>query len=199
MDTKKSRIIIGLYSPAPQSGKSTFAEYLSYKYRFSRYSCAEPLKEMLRCLLWHNCSEEEVNELFYNNKSLEILKERTQPILWGKTYRELCQSLGDWGRNDVSPDLWVNALMNRVAARDRVVIDDVRLPNEAQAIRDRGGFLIKIVRDSATRPNNHHSEGGLENEKFDAVLTNNGSVEEFLHQGVEALKNLNIPMHYNAH
>lgn len=199
MDTQKSQIIIGLYAPAPQSGKSTLAEYLSYKYRFSRYSYAEPLKEMLRYLIWSNCSEEEVNELFYNNKSLEILKERTQPILWGKTYRELCQSLGDWGRNDISPDLWVNALMNRVAARDRVVIDDVRFPNEAKAIRDKGGFLIKIVRDSATRPNDHHSEGGLENEKFDAVLTNNGSIEELFHQGVEALKNLNIPMHYNAH
>ena len=199
MDTKKSQIIIGLYSPAPQSGKSTLAEYLSYKYRLSRYSYAEPLKEMLRCLLWNNCSEEEVNELFYNNKSLEILKERTRPILCGKTYRELCQSLGDWGRDDISPDLWVKALMNRVAGQDRVIIDDVRFPNEAKAIRDKGGFLIKIVRDSATRPNDHHSEGGLENEKFDAVLTNNGSVEELFHQGVEALKNLNIPMHYNAH
>lgn len=199
MDTQKSQIIIGLYSPAPQSGKSIFAEYLNYKYGFIRSSYAEPLKEMLRCLLWNNCTDIGVNELLYTNSGMASLKKQTRPILCGKTYRELCQSLGDWGRNDISPDLWVNALMNCVAARDRVVIDDVRFPNEAKAIRDRGGFLIKIIRDSATRPNDHHSEGGLENEKFDAVLTNNGSIEELFHQGVEALKNLNIPMHYNAH
>jgi len=199
MDTKKSRIIIGLYSPAPQSGKSTFAAYLHRAYNFHRDSLAAPLKKMLHTLFRRACYPENSNNVPSLSGIIELSKRKSLRIFRGKTYRELCQSLGDWGRNEVATDLWVDTLLERIFEYDAIVIDDVRFPNEAKAIRDRGGFLIKIVRDSATCPNDHPSEGCLENEKFDAVLTNNGSVEEFLHQGVEALKNLNIPMHYNAH
>ena len=199
MDTQKSQIIIGLYSPAPQSGKSTFAEHLHKAYNFHRDSLAAPLKSMLDALFRKACYPENSNNVPNFGGILEISKRTNIPFFQGKTYRELCQSLGDWGRDEVSTDMWVDTLLERTFEYDAVVIDDVRFPNEAKAIRGRGGFLIKIIRDSATRPNDHHSEGGLENEKFDAVLTNNGSIEELFHQGVEALKNLNIPMHYNAH
>lgn len=88
------------------------------------------------------------------------------------------------------------------------IITDVRFPNEAQAIKDRGGIVIRVNRFSeeqkiallkarANRPNNaielalkeeHPSETALDNYEFDHVVENNGSIEEL----VDKIKSLNL-------
>jgi len=60
-------------------------------------------------------------------------------------YRQLMQKLGtDWFRA-YDEDVWVNVLLSRTSLETHpVVVDDVRFPNEARILRDRGWQLIYI-------------------------------------------------------
>ena len=52
------------------------------------------------------------------------------------------------------------------------IITDTRFPNEAQAIKDRGGIIIRIDRPGVKPINNHPSEIGLDDWKFDYKIAN---------------------------
>ncbi len=61
------------------------------------------------------------------------------------------------------------------------VVVDCRFPNEAQAIKDVGGVIIRIqrVQNTKLREEMHSSETSLDNWPFDYVIDNNGSKDEF--------------------
>lgn len=133
------------------SGKTTAARILVERHKFLQVKFAGPLKAMVRCLGLGD-AEIEGN-----------LKELPSAILGGKTPRHAMQTLGsEWGRDLIHPNLWVNAAMAMVDdALDhggRVVIDDLRFPNEAEAIKSRGGMIVRIQRDGVGPVNAHHSE-----------------------------------------
>src|SRR5690606_29421122 len=78
------------------------------------------------------------------------MKEEPCPLLQGKTPRHAMQTLGtQWGRDCIGEDFWVN--LWRYAANDvlelggRVVTDDCRFPNEAEAVRRMGGDIYRLV------------------------------------------------------
>lgn len=62
------------------------------------------------------------------------------------------------------------------------VITDVRFPNEADAIKERGGIVVRINRfHSVVRDHNipeHPSETALDNYSFDYVIDNDGSIDD---------------------
>ena len=74
------------------------------------------------------------------------------------TPRLLLQLLGtDCGRDIIHPSIWVNALFTdyRCPIDERAnipdweskwIVTDVRFENEAQAIKDRGGIIIRVER-----------------------------------------------------
>lgn len=176
--------LIGLYSSAPQSGKSTTADILWQSHGYEIESFAKPLKGMVEDLLIR-CGLDicEIEDIAENRK------EDTIPFL-GKSYREICQTLGtEWGRKLVHPDIWVNAAFGRrISARVRTVIDDVRFPNEAQAILKRGGQVWKIVRPGAAVVHKHESDGALDEWGFHRVVVNDGTPEELARKVLEALR-----------
>jgi hypothetical protein len=88
------------------------------------------------------------------------------------------------------------------------IISDVRFPDEAQAIKDRGGILVRVDR-SGLYPGNggtpfttnfetgetdvHRSETALNDyEDWDAVIDNNGTIEELVQEVEEMLKHFKI-------
>lgn len=172
--------LIGLYSPYPQSGKSTVAEGLM-RQRYTRVPFAETVKDMVDLLL-HTLgytNDVRCRMLWHDMKAYPL------PELDGVTPRELLQTLGtDWGRNMVHPDLWVRlgmAKAKRELARGRaVVIDDVRFLNEAEAIRAAGGVMVQIKRNlSQGDPLPlHESEGQLNEYAFDLTILNNQPTAE---------------------
>ena len=125
------------------------------------------------------------------------------------TPRKLLQLLGtEAGRQIIHPNIWVNALFadykgKYLSATDDMknpvemcfpnwIITDVRFPNEVQAIKDRGGIVIRVNRhDENGMPhktlNNHSSETALDNYNFDYVIENEGSIEELV-QKIKQLK-----------
>lgn len=176
--------LIGLYSPAPQSGKSTVAGLLESRHQFSTRSFATPLKRMVVDLLNSlGMNPEEIGYHMHEGKEAPIDK------LGGASFRYLTQTLGtDWGRKLIDNDMWARAATEGDLS-GLVVWDDVRFINEAEAIRAKGGVIWRVERPGATSQTSHVSEGQLEGYAFDAVLTNNGTMEELEVQVASALRN----------
>lgn len=99
---------------------------------------------------------------------------------FGVTNREILQILGQSLRDNLSPDVWVNALFVTYSSNENWIVTDVRMPNEAKAIKDRGGIIIRVNRNTEYN-DNHISETALDNYKdFDFVIDNNEGLEELV-------------------
>lgn len=108
------------------------------------------------------------------------------------TVRQFLQELGTDGlRNGLHPNVWVNALMADYQPVDynplteaeifpNWIITDTRFPNEAKAIKDKGGIVIRINRPGVTAVNAHPSEISLDNWDFDHVIENDGALEQLI-------------------
>lgn len=105
---------------------------------------------------------------------------RTQ---WKDSIREMLQRLGtECGRELISDNIWVNATLDNLT-EGKYSITDVRFPNEAEAIRQRGGKIYRIVRAGVGPANGHKSEISLDDYEFDGFIHNDGTVEQF-HENV---------------
>lgn len=111
------------------------------------------------------------------------------------TPRKLLQLLGtEAGRDIIHPNIWVNALFAdykkemRTNANEETelfnypkwIITDVRFPNEAKAIKDKGGIIIKVIRpDNETTFCEHLSENSLNRYVCDHTVVND-STQKYL-------------------
>jgi hypothetical protein len=91
--------------------------------------------------------------------------------------REFLQELGVAVRDLIDPDAWVKATMNDLPEGD-IVFTSTRFPNEAQAIVDAHGKIIRVTRPGVTAVNGHITETALEDWDFDADLINDGTPTE---------------------
>lgn len=97
------------------------------------------------------------------------------------TVRDLLQKLGtDAIRDGLHPDAWVNALMADYGSLYEFppdwIITDCRFPNEAEAVKDRGGVVIRIDRPGVGPVNRHPSETALDNWDFDYKIMNGSDI-----------------------
>ena len=183
-------MLIGLYSPAAGSGKTTVSDYLVEHHGFVRLSFAEPLKDMLRVLLENfNYTPADAYNMTHVNKHAP-LPEIDAHI----DARHLLRTLGtEWGRDCVHPQLWLrcwSARYLRLIANgvSHVVVDDMRFINEGAHIDRYGGELWTITRPGAVRDTDHRSEGGLDSLpddyslSFSCTLNNDSSLDSLYAQ-----------------
>ena len=162
--------VIGLTGPMG-CGKSTVAAHLETK-GYTRIKMAGVLKEMMRAM-----------GLGYEHIE-GSLKEVPSPLLCGKTPRFAMQTIGtEWGRNTIGENLWCNIWVAQALQALRthsfgVLCDDIRFPNEADALKSVGGVLIEVVRPG------HEKSASHESETFDVVpeikLLNDRSIEHLI-------------------
>lgn len=89
------------------------------------------------------------------------------------TVREFLQKLGtDALRNGLHDNVWVNALMADYTEDSNWIITDTRFANEAMAIKQKGGIIIRVDRPGIKPINDHPSEIGLDNWNFDYKIQN---------------------------
>lgn len=164
-------MIIGLCGAAG-AGKGSVANVLAAKYFFSEIAFADPLYAMVSALTGMTVEQLHDREI------------KEKPIQWlGKSPRQLLQSLGtEWGRGMVKDDLWVGIAMRTALASARAVITDVRFDNEAIAVKNAGGVVWKVVRDShaclAEDTARHTSEAGVSRELVDLTIQNSGTLDD---------------------
>lgn len=187
--------------------------------------------DYLRNLYLEKYSAEEVNDIF-EQETINI------------TPRLLLQKIGTEVGREISPNIWIDSLFNQYkkkiiigggdvldenhnlsngiynAIKEGIypnwIITDVRFPNEAKAIKDRNGLVIRVNRD--TCPNcstgklintedkkrhcikcfyetkiQHESEIALDDyEDFDYTIDNNNCIDCLIEQVKEILKHEKI-------
>jgi hypothetical protein len=188
------------------SGKDTIADYLVNFHEFRRDSFAGTLKDAVaavfnwdRELLEGRTKQarewrEQVDPWWSQRLNMPNLTPRLVLQLWGT---EVC-------RRSFHDDIWIASVENKLrASRDSIVISDCRFPNEIQSIKRAGGQVVWVKRgplpewyDSAVAANQqvqsataylqaqgiHVSETAWVGTKFDAVIDNNGTIEDLYNQ-----------------
>jgi hypothetical protein len=193
------------------SGKDTVADYLVNLHHFRRESFANTLKDAVSAVFgWDRTMLEgrtkqarewrEQQDNWWTNRLGIVITPRWVLQNWGT---EVC-------RNGFHDDIWIASLENKLRhSRDDVVISDCRFPNEIAAIKKAGGRVVRVVRgaepewyDAAVSRNRgpdgninwalsgrrleqlgiHASETAWVGTGFDAVLDNNGTLDDLYQQ-----------------
>ncbi len=148
-------VLIGVQG-AMGAGKSTIRWTLVNSMGFKIISMADPLKAALMAM--------------GATKSEVYGEDKAKPNeLWGdRTNRYAMQTLGtEWGRQIIHPDIWVECVRRKIDTMYqkfllnsprgtrpkattllRIVIDDVRFPNEADMVHQFGGDVWTVRRSS---------------------------------------------------
>lgn len=194
------------------SGKDTIADYLVNLHHFRRESFANTLKDAVsqvfgwdRTMLEGRTKQarewrEQVDPWWAQRLGMPNLTPRLMLQLWGT---EVC-------RRGFHDDIWIASLENKLrSSQDDVVISDCRFPNEIRSIKNAGGQVVRVCRgpepewyDAAVSYNRgadgnsswslsklkldqmqvHASEYSWVGTEFDAVLDNNGTLDDLYHQ-----------------
>lgn len=168
-------MIIGLSGYA-QVGKDTVANYLVEHYGYRRVAFADPIRQALYRL----------------SPKVDIADMRGVPLAplvdglgWegvkvdSPDVRDLLQRMGtEVGRNLFGEDFWVDQALKGISKFDKIVLTDVRFPNEYRAIKSREGVVWRVEKLGIEPVNRHISETALDEARFDGIITNNSSKDD---------------------
>lgn len=161
------------------AGKDTAAEVLIRR-GWAPYALADPLRAVCR-------------ELFGWSPGRMLHKEKVDPY-WGISPRQAMQTVGtELIRHrlaEIHPTterFWVKR-MGMFAAQNagNIVVTDVRFPDEAEAIHDLGGMLIRVNR-PGRGADGHESESYIASLPADYDVDNSGNIEQLHDQVIAAV------------
>lgn len=193
-------MIIG-FSGKAYSGKDTafellrrhFEHYASPTRSVHRYAFADHLKEVAQKMFGFT------RDQVYGELKDEVDARLSKALGKTVTPRWCLQAVGDGMRQAVDSNVWVAVVMAQIAEVEKAylnklsVITDVRYPNEAAAIKEAGGYVVRLERPNGPTNSNpdHKSETALDDyASFDAFVLNDSTRGQFgkrLIQTVESL------------
>jgi len=177
-------MIIGLSGYA-QSGKDTVAEMLCLNYAFKRISFALPMRDAIYTL----------NPLVDGRSRIaDVVDEYGWDVAKANPeVRRLLQVFGtEVGRELFGERFWIDQAFKRAEEYQRVVFSDVRFPNEAKAILQRGGDVWRVNRGNHGAVNGHTSEHAMDNFMFKHVIFNNGTLDDLFNDCKMLAKELGL-------
>lgn len=147
----------------------------------------------------------EIRDMFSTYEELERLygnhKDGAGAYVYKKEFltpRTLMQLIGTEVCRQIHPNFWINSLfkdytptgdtllegeIRKVREEDLIypkwIISDCRFNNEAEAIKSKGGVIIKVERDLDNQ-DSHKSEKGIDKKYVDLVINNNGSIQDLI-------------------
>jgi len=182
--------LIGVSGKA-MHGKDTVGAILSEKRGYTRMAFADKLKELTvladPLILCGMSLRLDRLSAYVRAVGMDAAKKEAE-------VRRLLQALGHGAREIFGEDAWVDALFRQIDSSPGelgpgfFVVTDVRYPNEAEAVRRRGGEVWRIVRpdapsladpagihvSEAAPASSHASETALDDYDFDRVVLNDG-------------------------
>lgn len=199
------------------SGKDTIADYLVNFHGYKRESFANSLKdavsvvfgwdrEMLEGRTRQSREWRETKDEWWSNRLKQDITPRWILQYWGT----------EVVRKGFHDDMWVASLEHRLqSSEDDIVITDCRFPNEIKALKNIGATVLRVKRgpepewfDAAKSMNKgpskniswaiskhrieelgiHASETAWVGSKFDATITNDGTLDDLYAQVEQLLK-----------
>lgn len=209
LDLENSMEIIGVCG-RKRHGKDTIGGMLMDLQEYTPIAFADPIKRIgmdIYGLSYDQCYGTQED------------KETVDPR-WGVSPRHILQRIGtEMGRN-IHPETWVRYCLKTIekAANgeeplvhspkyrafipatprwcnlNRWVITDCRFPNEAAAIRQVGGEIIKVVRPSleGKQGDTHASETSIDDIEPDHLIINNGTLDDLRAKVLEAIRKAEV-------
>lgn len=172
-------MIIGLIGHA-RSGKDTVADYMVRWYGFRKIAVADPLKR--GCQEMFGWTDAQV----YGSE-----KDLVDPA-WNVTPREMLQFVGTelfrqalaYRFPSIGPELWIHRMQSRIRATPGCdwVVTDVRFENEARALREMNGVIVRVVRQPTISASAHVSEQEHQRIPADYTIYNDRDLEYMVAQ-----------------
>lgn len=162
-----------------QSGKSTASKYLQEKHEFVRHNFKDALIKELKTFFPDFIRKE--CEL-YNCTTEELFDRKPGHI------RELMQNFGTELRRDEDPLYWIREWFLHRPDKDTVV-DDCRFLNEAEAIKNIGGYVVRIIKIGQVKKDLHSSETEQDKITFDYLIEAEEGNHQKIYSELEAIIN----------
>lgn len=181
------------------SGKGTISDILCQDHDFIKLAFADSVKDATAVVFgWprHLLEGDTDESRNFREKTDDFWSARLGRNV---TPRWALQIMGtEAGRNTFHESIWIYATEAKMNKIKNVVLADVRFPNEIKFIRDKGGFIVRVVRGDDPEwystaydhmkndkydmhikyPNVHVSEWAWIGTDFDYVIYNNGPKSE---------------------
>lgn len=159
------------------SGKSTVARLLHNATGYEVRSFADKLKDVT-CVL-SGCTREDLED--YEFKENELVPDYLRPYCGNAdkpTFRAFLQHFGSEVMRSINDNIWIDCTLEN--GSENVIVSDCRFPNEAKAVKARGGIVIKVVRPDTKANDSHQSETQIDEIGADYTIVNDTTLENLV-------------------
>lgn len=168
---------------------STLEAYRSITSRWEKHSFADSLKLSLSIIL--NVPRYKFEDEEFKRSYSKVLKPDGKTFC---TYRELLQIMGTEVCRAISSDIWIRSLMDRYEQEYQDIyslysnsidlpcwiVPDVRFPDEADAIVEKNGFIIRVNRPTV-EGDVHISETAMDNyNNYRFIIENDKDIDSLI-------------------
>jgi len=182
------------FSGRKRSGKDTGGDYLIEKYGYIQYSFAGPLKRACQEIFMFTDEQTEGHDKEKYDDRWNITARKVFQIFGTEMFRE---KLGDFfpEMEHIKENFWIYRFemwyknLKETNPNAKVVVTDIRFPNEAEIVKKLGGRVIKVNRNTGMLVDGHSSEKNIDLIKGDITIENNGTLEEYYQKVEKALGN----------
>jgi dephospho-CoA kinase len=150
--------MIFIVNGKPRAGKDTFAQILNEYMDVYKYSAVTKVKEIAKQCGWTGAKEEK------DRKFLHELKMLTSAYS-DMSYNDVINEIDKFKKGELDADIFVV---------------DVREPEEIdRLVKATNAFTIFIQNDRVPSITSNAADANVENYKYDFVIQNNGTLEDF--------------------
>lgn len=172
------------------AGKDFSADYVIRKYGYSRYAFADNVKKVAEKWFPELYGDRKEKPRWLLQKVATMLREIDEDVWIKALFRDIAHNAREMKRLKFSPEF--------------IVITDCRMPNEYNALREKGYTFIRVVSNKEVRQKrmndrgdifneddmNHHSESFYGAFDCDYTIENNGTPEDLYKSIDEVMKKI---------
>lgn len=184
-------LIIGVAGYA-NSGKDEVGNILVRDHGFERRSVGDVVLDILAEVNPHVVAVDSRDRLNHASASAWLLERGYEATKAESVdFRPMMQRLGEACRRVLGSEVLINATFANCP--ERMVMTSTRYRNEAQAIKDHGGFVWRVNRPGVGPESQHPTEIDMDGWNYDFVIDNDGTLEDLAEKVKDAMFEMQYP------